>query len=117
MIAVLQAGVLTERVIRLDVIGCVEDEEDGCAVIDAQFEPPVGDLCFGHVAQLAILLLVACQVVHGVIYIAELVDQIVGHLVEVAEGVHVVVARGSKLEHARVAGEGDRVDGPEHVLS
>jgi len=103
MIAVLQTCVLIEWVIRLDVIGCVEDEEDGRTVIYAQFKPPVGDLCFCHVAQLIVFLLVASQVVNGVIYIAELVDQIVADLVEVAEGVHVVVTGCTELIHARVA--------------
>ena len=57
------------------------------------------------------------QVVHCVVDVAQLVDQVIGDLVEVTECVHIVVTGGSKLKKARVAREGDRVDSREHILS
>ena len=117
MVAIAKARVLVQWVIRLDVVWCVEDEEDGRAVVDAQFEPPVGYLGICHIAQRVKFLLVLRKIVDGVVDFAELMNQVIGHLVEVAEGVHVVVASLTVLKHTVVARVGDWVHGSQHILS
>ena len=102
MITILEACVLFHGVVGGDVIGSVEHKEDCSAVIDAQFEPPVGHFCFSHVAELVVVVLMLGQVVDCVVDVAELVDHVVGDLVEVAEGIHVEVTSCAEFKNTGV---------------
>ena len=116
VVTILQACVLVQRVIRFDIVRCVEDEEHCRTVIDTEFEPPIGNLTLCQVVKIFELLLVLCEIVDSVVDAAELVDHVVRDLVEVTECVHVEVASRPKLKNARVARESYRVHSCQHIL-
>ena len=116
MIAVFEAGVFFHRIIGVDLCGCVEDKEGGGAVVDSKFEEPVHLLGLGELIKIAIFLLMSSQVENSVVDGAEFVNQVVGDLGEIREGVHVVVAGGTEIVDTLVTRERDGVDRSKDVL-